>query len=96
MLKIAIRYYGMGKDFRIGVGENCTNGEVRQRVYDGDNRGICKWVFAGNAHANFRAGVVRDMASMRLGNFDFITQATRRNKFERFRKVRNSLKEREK
>ena len=57
-----------------------TNGEVRMRVYDGDGKGVYKWVFAGNAHAAFSEGVLRDMAAMRLGNFDLITQATRRNK----------------
>lgn len=57
-----------------------TNGEVRMRVYDGDGRGVTKWVFAGNARSAFSEGVLRDMASMKLGNFDYIIQATRRNK----------------
>jgi len=81
----------MGRDFRVGTGRNFTNGEVRMRVYDGDAKGICKWVFAGNTHGNFEAGVLRDMASMRLGNFDAFIQATRGRKYERFRKGRNSL-----
>ena len=85
----------MGRDFKIGATENFTNGEVRMRVYEGNARGIYKWVFAGNTHEHFTEGVLKDMASMRLGNFDYITQATRRNKFERFRKVRNSLLEKE-
>jgi hypothetical protein len=59
-----------------------TNGEVRMRVYSGDGKGLYKWVFAGNAHEEFNEGVLRDMASMRLGNFDYITQATRRNKIK--------------
>lgn len=50
------------------------------RVYDGDGKGVFKWVFAGNAHAAFSEGVLRDRASMELGNFDFIVQATRRDK----------------
>lgn len=72
-----------------------TNGEIRMRVYEGNGRGTFKWVFAGNAHAAFSEGVLRDMASMQLGNFDLIVQATRRNKCERFKRVRNSLKEKE-
>jgi hypothetical protein len=63
-----------------------TNGEVRMRVYDGDGKGVFKWVFAGNAHAAFSEGVLRDMASMRLGNFDYVVQATRRNKIKEKRK----------
>jgi hypothetical protein len=59
-----------------------ANGEVRMRVYDGSGKGDYKWVFAGNAHAEFNEGVLRDMASMRLGNFDYIIQATRRNKIK--------------
>ena len=93
MIKIAIRFYGMGKNFSNGTNRNYTNGEVRMRVYDGDSRGVVKWVFAGNARSNFRAGVLRDAASMRLGNFDSYIQGTRGRKYERFRKVRNSLKE---
>lgn len=73
-----------------------TNGEVRMRVYDGDNKGVFKWVFAGNAHEEFNEGVLRDMASMRLGNFDAIIQGTRRNKIkERLKRERNSFKEEE-
>jgi hypothetical protein len=68
-----------------------TNGEVRMRVYGGDGKGNFKWVFAGNAHAEFDEGILRDMASMRLGNFDFITQATRRNKLKE-RKKENGKK----
>ena len=83
----------MGKEFHLGTGRNYTNGEVRQRVYDGDSRGVVKWVFAGNSHANFQSGMLKDMASMRLGNFDGFIQATRGRKFERFRKERNSLRE---
>ena len=83
----------MGKDFRVGTGRNYTNGEIRMRVYDGDSRGVCKWVFAGNSHANFQYGMLKDMASMRLGNFDTFIQATRGRKYERFRKGRNSLME---
>jgi len=67
-----------------------TNGEIRMRVYDGDGKGVFKWVFAGNAHAIFNEGVLRDMASMQLGNFDYVVQATRRNKIkekERWKKV---------
>jgi hypothetical protein len=56
------------------------------RVYEGDGKGIYKWVFAGNAHDEFTEGVLRDMASMRLGNFDIITQATRRNKIKEKKK----------
>jgi hypothetical protein len=52
------------------------------RIYEGDGRGIFKWVFAGNAHTAFNEGVLRDRAAMELGNFDFITQATRRNKIK--------------
>jgi hypothetical protein len=65
------------------------------RVYEGNGRGIYKWVFAGNTHENFQESILRDMASMRLGNFDSFIQATRGRKCERFRKVRNSLRERE-
>jgi hypothetical protein len=81
----------MGKNFRVGTGENYTNGEVRMRIYDGDGKGVFKWVFAGNTHEIFQEGMLRDAAGMRLGNFDSITQATRRNKYERFRRVRNVL-----
>ena len=71
-----------------------TNGEVRMRVYDGSNEGVYKWTFAGNAHGNFQAGVLRDSGSMRLGNFDAIIQGTRRNKIkERLRGERNLLLE---
>jgi len=76
----------LGKDFKIGVGKNWTNGELRQRIYEGDNKGDYKWVFAGNSHKLFQAGLMRDMASMRLGNFDSFIQATRNKKYERFRK----------
>jgi hypothetical protein len=85
----------VGRDFKIGATENFTNGEVRMRVYEGNTRGIYKWVFAGNTHEHFTEGVLKDMASMRLGNFDGFIQATRGRKYERFRKVRNSLRERE-
>ena len=81
----------MGKDFRVGEGCNYTNGEVRMRIYEGDNRGIFKWVFAGNTHSLFEEGVRKDMSAMRLGNFDYITQATRRKKIERFKGERNPL-----
>jgi hypothetical protein len=57
-----------------------TNGEVRMRVYDGDGKGVFKWVFAGNAHSAFSEGVLRDRAAMQLGNFDYVVQATRKNK----------------
>ena len=85
----------MGRNFRLRAGQNWSNGEVRMRVYDGGNKGVCKWVFAGNTHALFQVGLVKDMAAMRLGNFDGFIQATRNRKFERFRKVRNSLPEKE-
>lgn len=90
-LKTTIRYYGMGKNFRVEKGKNYTNGEVRMRIYDGDGKGIFKWVFAGNTHEIFQEGILRDAAGMRLGNFDSIIQATRRNKYERLKRVRNSL-----
>ena len=63
------------------------------RVFDAENRGSFKWVFAGNTHESFMAGMLRDGASQRLGNFDSYIQATRGRKFERFRKVRNSFKD---
>lgn len=59
-----------------------SNGEVRQRVYDGKGKGSFEWVFAGNARMSFNEGVLRDRTAMELGNFDFITQATRRNKIK--------------
>jgi hypothetical protein len=85
----------MGRNFKLGAGRNFTNGEVRMRVYEGSARGVYKWVFAGNTHEHFTEGTLKDMASMRLGNFDSFIQATRGRKYERFRKVRNSLRERE-
>ena len=88
-----IKYYGLGRNFRVGAGQDFTNGEVRMRVYDGSNKGSIKWTFAGNSHENFNAGMLRDMASMRLGNFDSYIQGTRGRKYERFRRVRNSLKD---
>lgn len=57
-----------------------SNGEVRMRVYDAEGKGEHKWVFAGNSHENFRAFMLRDMASMRLGNFDAATQGTRKER----------------
>ena len=85
----------MGRDFRVKDGGNFTNGEVRMRVFDGSSKGVYKWVFAGNTHEAFQSGILRDMAAMRLGNFDSFIQASRNRKFERFREVRNSLTEKE-
>ena len=62
-----------------------TNGEVRTRIYNGDNKAEYRWVFAGNSHENFQAGLLRDAASMKLGNFDAIIQGTRRNKIKQKR-----------
>lgn len=93
MIKIAIRYYGMGRDFRVKDGGNFTNGEVRMRVFDGSSKGVYKWVFAGNTHEAFQSGILRNMAAMRLGNFDGFIQAARGGKFERFRRDRNAFKE---
>lgn len=78
----------------VRTAQQFTNGEVRARVYNGDNKGEYRWVFAGNSHANFQAGLLRDVASMNLGNFDAIIQGTRRNKIkERLKRERNSSKE---
>ena len=88
-----IRNYYTGENCENIFGANPTNGDVRMRIYEGDAKAVYKWVFAGNTHEIFNEGLLKDVAAMRLGNFDIIVQATRRNKFERFRKVRNSLTE---
>jgi hypothetical protein len=56
-----------------------TNGEVRMRIYGGDGRGVYKWVFAGNAHTGFNESID---PKINAGNFEFVAQATRRNKLK--------------
>lgn len=62
-----------------------TNGEVRMSVRDINGKSTYKWVFAGNAHAEFGESIVNDLGEPRL-NFDFVMEATERNKLKEKKK----------
>ena len=59
------------------LGDACTNGVVRMRMYDGNDKGYYDTVFCGSSHTSFLAGLKSDGINLNMGNFDSIIQSKR-------------------
>ena len=70
------------------LGDACTNGVVRMRMYDGNDKGYYDSVFCGPSHTSFLAGLKSDGISLNMGNRDFKTQSDRGKRPRRLRSDR--------